>query len=1079
MTDGVEEFVPDDGALHSEIGAREPVAHVIARASSLPLLELDNRQFEILTFLLLRERAGTFYDQVSLLRTGADKARDILLRRGTVTGIVQCKRKANRIGRDELLIEILRLALYAVRDPMIAPASGTRYQLWTASGITEQARRFIDAPDAAAVMRSEMPRLFARARKQLVSLAPYSDAVRDKAEQAAAIELATRLIFDHVGPEEIASEVNRRPGLRRQFFRSPDDGPVSASITEINDLARQWREEQLARLKAAGRIGSNPYVARSGLDQTFGEFLLAPGRTFAVIGGSGQGKTSWVARLLASPPAGHAMVVIPADRIAPSDRTPVDTIANLLTARPLDGIATDRFDQAVWTWLESGNYLLAVDGLDRVTSEVRETLPAWLEAALDLTRKTPVRLVLTARREAWSALCEQVPSLADISVRPEEQDAKVASFKLAALDPDEAETVYSAYGVAPDQHRGARLTTPSLIALFSRLRSTAGAIVTRFDILESESQALETELRRAGIGKVTVRQTLDWIGGRLLATDDGWIPIGAPAQLTPALDAMIDRDRLVGRDGLVRMESDDLAELLLARRLTPERIVEALDKGRKDAIFIGAAALVIARCELGGTADQALGTLLDGATPGRSARLDVIARAALELREPALVTHRLVQAIGLWEDENLFLLLNNLGTMIMEIDLPGRVRFDLLKPLIDGEDAEDWRDKYWRGNQAGRLFSPFGVAAERAVAEDPTGFVPDLIDLVGEHARTRSSIGRTLLFRAAEAAPESVLSITWARHRDVPEAFLIAAIAAPIAAARFLPQIELTDRHVARFVVERLWAIAGREDDTELVSGDLVTAVRDAADAFLARIDRPALRARLLVIRLGAEPMPELSAELDELWPSVPDALFWDAVVALGPQGLPRVLDLLEGAAKGRDIDRLLSTLSGQALNSLDSHALLAGLRRFVERSPDHVGPVAEGLELMLYAFPAPAMPALESFAILLAESPDDKARAKLIYYAGSLVRGDPAPDEIARRARILDKLIAHETGGNVDQLVWKIIESAPQRPAARRQLELLAERVGTDLVRKAIEKYDFLPGAKDVGTDFDCAAATSGASSL
>ncbi|MGX1395138.1 hypothetical protein AB7M70_004547 [Bradyrhizobium japonicum] len=121
--------------------------HVVARSPALPLLELDNRHFEILAYLILREKAGssTFYDAVSLLRTGADKGRDILLRRGAVTGVVQCKRKADRIGREDLMTEILRFALYAAREPQLAPTAGTRYEIWTASGLTERAREFVRA----------------------------------------------------------------------------------------------------------------------------------------------------------------------------------------------------------------------------------------------------------------------------------------------------------------------------------------------------------------------------------------------------------------------------------------------------------------------------------------------------------------------------------------------------------------------------------------------------------------------------------------------------------------------------------------------------------------------------------------------------------------------------------------------------------------------------------------------------------------------------------------------------------------------------------------------------------------------
>lgn len=1060
------EYTPDEETLRAELGSRAGLTHVTAQAPLLPLTELDPRHFEILCYYLLSEEAGSesFFDSVSLLRAGADKARDILLRRGAVTGIAQCKRLARPMGQNAIATEILRFALYAVRDRSLMPQPGTQYQFWTASGLTEEARQLIDAPDSEAKLRALLPGLFVGARSNHVTLRVLPDKAADHAEELEALEIAARLRLAHVGPEAIARKLHRHPGIRRQFFRSPEDGPLQASNAEIDRLVERLCKNQLARMRSDGRLDVKPYVARAGLAAAFADFLEAPARLFTVIGGSGQGKTSWIAQLLKTTPAGRAMVMIPAERIAPSDRTPVDTLERMLTAQRLEGIAPERLDQALWSWLDADNRLLAVDGLDRVVSDVRETLPGWLEAALDLTDSASVRLILTARREAWAHLSSQVSRLKNLAFSGE-GGSNFASFELAALDRDEAERVYRAYGVASDQHRGARLHSPALIALFAKLYGSGGEIVTRYDILALEHQNLLTETKAAGIGSVSANRALDWLGDQLLVANDGWITSDPPSDVVPTLDVLVERDRLIQRESGLRLDVDDIAEFLLARRMDIDDAIKALDAGRDDPLFVGAIALLVARREEQGRADAALEKLLSDARPGLSAHLDAVARALLELRDPAAVEKRIKQAIGLWQDNNLMLVASNLGEMLIEIALPGRMRFDLLRPLLDGEDADDWRGKYWQGNQVGRWISRWAMAAERATDEDPVGLLPQLIELAGNEDPLHKAVGEFLLFRAAQAAPEAALRESWAHRLRVPSAIEVPIAAAPIAAAKFLAEVELTTPDVENFVVERLWRIVLENHEDLGHAAELTKALGAAASSLLTKIDAPPLRATLRVIQLRAGEDIQATEELALLWSAVPNLVFWDAVSVLGEDGLPRVQDLLAREPPEGRRKWLLSTMPGHIFESIAPAPLLEMLQVLITRGPEDASIAANVLEIMLYRFSPAALPSLEDLALEVACSPLDEARSKLIYYAGSPHRGetDPEENEIARRERLLDALVAHETGGTLDQLVWKIIESSGERPDPLTRLFELAclDRTAT---LEAIDRYTFLPGGETLG---------------
>ena len=770
MTEAIEsvEFVPSNREIQADIPA-EGLLHVVAQSPTLPFPQLDPRHFETLVYLILRRGAGPHatYDQVSLLPVGADSGRDILLRRGQVSGIVQCKRKSSRMTRKEILTEILRHCLYAVRDPSLRPAPGTRYELWTAYDISSQARELIEAEDVPTLMREELPALVKRARNAIVSLESSGNPAIDRLEVAQAIEIAAGLSLEHVGPQAIADRLSDLPEVRRQFFRCPQDGPSTPTSTEVDRLVAMLREEHLDLRRQSERSMKERYVPRAELESAFDEFMDDPKRVFVVTGGSGQGKTSWTLRLLSTAAWRPSTIVIPADQISRTDATPVDTIARRLKARPLGAIPPELMEQALWRWFDGGNRLLIVDGLDRALSDVREALPSWINQAERLTRITPTKLVLTSRPEAWSTMVGIAPALSSSLFTPE-GGTQGSSVDLSALSRDEAEGLYRAYGVSPHQHRGARLTTPSLIALFAGMRERAESVVTRLDILTQVATDIRADLRGSGHGPLVAESTLDWLGDALLETPGGWITVGADAVVNQALDRLIASDHIALRDGRLRLEMDDIAELLLARRLSVQEIARRLDEGRNDPIFIGAASLVVAALEETGRADDALAALLDSAPRGLSGRLDAASRAILELRTPLAVRKRIEQAIALWNDENLVLLLSGLGTLLTQVDIPKGDLLELITPLMTREDADDWRDKYWHGLQRGRMVTPLGVAAERTAECEPEALLPKFVALSRENDQVLRSIGRTLIFRAATSSPTAILQKAWEAIEEMP-----------------------------------------------------------------------------------------------------------------------------------------------------------------------------------------------------------------------------------------------------------------------------------------------------------------------
>lgn len=1090
MKSALIEFAPSDDELDMETGG-DGLTYASITAPILPFTQLDNRHFEILAYLILREKAGehTFYNDVSLLPTGADNGRDVLLRRGKVTGVVQCKRYASKLGLNDLLIEILRFALYAVRDSKLAPMPNTRYEIWTASGLTKGALEFVDSEDSKTIIQSEFPKLIERARGNIVSLKQHTDERMDQTELRKAIEIASNLKLAHVGPEAIVSDLSKYTHIRRLFFRTLDDRPTHASNEEIDILVDKLRVAQLCKLEKTGRYRPDYYVERKSLKATFENFLQDSCRGFVMIGGSGQGKTSWAANLLASPPDGLTTLLIQAEQIQASDRNPIDTIVRLITAQPLKGVSQIEIDQSIWTWLDTGNRLLVVDGLDRVPAAIQLTLSQWVEQALDITDKASVRLVLTARSEAWKSIQSQNSGLnGRFFTRKNISKQFATSHKLENLAPEEANKVYAAYGVAERDHRGAKLNSPSLISTFAKLRAKAPSVVTRLSILETVYLEVKGELRLSGVGPIITTNVLNWIGDQLAISSDGWISQHTDDTLLKALEVLVSNDRLLFQNGLLRLEMDDFAELLLAKRLRLETINRDLGDSRNHPIFMGAVSLFFAIAESNGDARSGLRVLLEGSEINQSdgfitspeklypdqlltdkfCRIEAIAGSILELESPKLVADCAKKVVTLWTPINLFLSGTKLGEMINEIDLPGRDRFDMVLPLLKGDDTDDWRDKYWSNKMGGRFVTPFTTAIERSVFEAPEAMLSDLFTLSVDPDRSQSAVGSTLLYRAAQYVPEKVLKAAWEARKKHPSAFGIVLLAAPLATAQFLARVELNDFAERNLAVMRMWKIV-HLNITKSSNFDDGKIIRMAIDSLLVKVKDLSLRPWLLISRLKLEGSEVLLNELRHQWGDVPDEIYWNALSLLEEgEASKKLILLLEGKEPSRDVMQIIETV--QVLSTdviVDFDILNKSLLKYAAQSLEQSRAVARAIEGMLYRQKSLLLPSLEKTASQLAASQDDQTRLPLIFYAGSPVAEKSVWGEIASRERLLEILVEHETGGNLNQLVWKIIQTANERSDPQRHLNLLAQRFGGESVRAVAQLNLVMYDAKDLNLEF------------
>lgn len=107
----------------------------------LPFDQIGGRRFEILTYLIKQEENKDSI--VTLVKASGDQGRDVLIHvDGKLDTIVQCKNLGNKLGRPDLLDELMKVVLHDWRERFI-PEEGITYELWAPAGLTKPAEDLV------------------------------------------------------------------------------------------------------------------------------------------------------------------------------------------------------------------------------------------------------------------------------------------------------------------------------------------------------------------------------------------------------------------------------------------------------------------------------------------------------------------------------------------------------------------------------------------------------------------------------------------------------------------------------------------------------------------------------------------------------------------------------------------------------------------------------------------------------------------------------------------------------------------------------------------------------------------------
>lgn len=119
--------------------------------TSFPYNELDDRSFEILLYMIFKEQIksdkhNNIFDEVSLMQGVGEEGRDCsLYLNGKSVGLIQCKLKKARLGKPEVIKEMVKFFLYYhLNRDLISDIENFTYYFAVSTGFSGPAIKLLD-----------------------------------------------------------------------------------------------------------------------------------------------------------------------------------------------------------------------------------------------------------------------------------------------------------------------------------------------------------------------------------------------------------------------------------------------------------------------------------------------------------------------------------------------------------------------------------------------------------------------------------------------------------------------------------------------------------------------------------------------------------------------------------------------------------------------------------------------------------------------------------------------------------------------------------------------------------------------
>jgi hypothetical protein len=192
--------------------------------NSFPYLELDDRVFEILLFLIHKKEIEDqkhldVFDDVTLMQGVGEKGMDCVLHfEGKIVGLIQCKNYQSKLSKPEAAREIIKFSLYYILDnTLISEIDNFTYFLVASSGFNGVASLFLSSFNTSIEDEEDLQKWVEEVISKYETFKSAGltfDNVKDLL-----IPVLKTIKVKKVTPEELNQKMDENPAISKRFFK--------------------------------------------------------------------------------------------------------------------------------------------------------------------------------------------------------------------------------------------------------------------------------------------------------------------------------------------------------------------------------------------------------------------------------------------------------------------------------------------------------------------------------------------------------------------------------------------------------------------------------------------------------------------------------------------------------------------------------------------------------------------------------------------------------------------------------------------------------------------------------------------
>lgn len=462
-----------------------------------------------------------------------------------------------------------------------------------------------------------------------------------------------------------------------------DEGGAYATVESCARLMTRGHIEGLQRRKQYVR---DDYVQRKAIEQQLSR--LTDEKIAVIVGGSGNGKTTWCAWKCDSdePPL---RLLFPAESIHETDVHMRATLHRLIDAASTEFASVSYSPAELHSWLKSTPMEVFVDGLDRALVTQRK-LALWLERTATDIQGFEWRFTATTRPE--------IKSVVEQAVGDDAVLIEVGGYS-------EVEAMEAARRLrAPAL---AKYRNPRMMSFCARLWKSHGSQAFRHEeavahfIAESAARAA----RDCGMLLDGVVLALEDLGVALARSETGTLsgPSSRAFQIAhaAAYEALRKENLLVSAQSTVRVDIDDIAEHLAGRHTDVAAETSRWGEVRSIPLKAGALRAALEQLAVNSPMDAVRYVReLAGSSSveGDEVLTSLLCAVIAAFEDPSPVKDVAAVLLATWQKENFFAAWGA-GFDLLNLADSSRWspmdRLELLWVLSPRENGLDWRSKHW------------------------------------------------------------------------------------------------------------------------------------------------------------------------------------------------------------------------------------------------------------------------------------------------------------------------------------------------------------------------------------------------